>query len=139
MTVRHATATLLTDRLISVAPAAVGRPLTAGIKLGGTDIFLVIGAIGPSSRPVLHGAALPRCRVPRHGDSDPTTATSGESLFVGALASLMFVQMCERTLGEVTTSMRSTETTTGACGRAGAHPAETAGHTSRRMNSMAST
>ena len=105
MTVRHATATLLTDRLISVAPAAVGRPLTAGIQLGGTDIFLVIGAIGPSSGPVLYGAALPRCRVPRHGDSDPTTATSGESLFVGALASLMFVQMGERTLGEVTTSM----------------------------------
>ena len=105
MTVRHATATLLTDRLLSVAPAAVGRPLTPGIQLNDTDIFLVIEAIGPSSRPVLYGAALPRCRVPRHGDSHPTTATSGESLFVATLAPLMLVQMGERTLGEVTTSM----------------------------------
>ena len=86
MTVTHATATLLTDRLISVTPAADVRPLEPGTQLSGTDLFLVIEANDPSPGPVLYGAALPRCRVARHGDIEPAVATSGESLFVSALA-----------------------------------------------------
>ena len=61
--VTHAIATVLIDRLNSVAPAADARPRKPGIKLSDTDIFLVIEANGPSSGPVLCGAALPRCRV----------------------------------------------------------------------------
>ena len=53
MTVMHATATLLTDRLISVTPAADAPPLEPGTRLSGTDLFLVLEANGPSFGPVL--------------------------------------------------------------------------------------